>query len=469
MKIRIFFILALLLVTDNVNSQTLDDYLVIAAENNPNLKAKYFQYQAALERVPQVGSLPDPQLSFGLFIKPMERYAGEQVADISLMQMFPWFGTLNAAKDEMTFMAKAKFEDFNETKSMLFYEVRTVWYALHLLDKEIAITKENIELLKTMERIAIARLKSGGQSNGDSAGSGGLNNSGNQNTLYSGSGTDGMNMQGQSSSGSALTPRNMPQMREMDNMGVRGGMIDVLRVQMEINELQSNLELLEDAKITLFARFNLLLNRPKNEVVILSDHIIPAQPPVSFSEIPDNIKTNNPMVKMLEQEEAAFMSQENMNRKKGLPMFGVGLQYGIFRPRHNSESMMNGKNMLMPMVTVTIPLWRKKYEASVRESELIRQSVIEQKQDVKNQLMVSYEEALKDFKDAERRVTLYQNQTSLANQALNILIAQYSTGVSNFEEVLSIQRQLLNYRFNYLDALIDGNIAVAMMKRLMGR
>jgi len=66
-------------------------------------------------------------------------------------------------------------------------------------------------------------------------------------------------------------------------------------------------------------------------------------------------------------------------------------------------------------------------------------------------------------------VKLYQDQTSLANQALNILIAQYTTEGSQFEEVLRMQQQLLDYRLKYLDALIDGNIAVAMMERLMGR
>jgi outer membrane protein TolC len=191
--------------------------------------------------------------------------------------------------------------------------------------------------------------------------------------------------------------------------------------------------------------------------------------PLSLNEIPDSIKNNNPMLKMLEQEEAAFVAQGKMNRKMGLPMVGIGLQYDIFKSRANSESMMNGQNMLMPMVTVSIPLWRKKYSASVRESEFIRQSVNEQKQDEGNLLMVNFEDALKDFKDAERRLILYQNQTALANQALNILIVQYTTEGSDFDEVLRIQQQLLDYRFKYLDALIDGNIAVSMMQRLMGR
>lgn len=468
MKIRLIYILTLLLSAGNVIGQTLEDYLIIAGENNPNLKAKYFQYQAALERVPQVGSLPDPQLGYSFFVMPMERYIGNQTGSISLMQMFPWFGTLGAAKNEMAFMAKAKFEEFNEAKSMLFYEVRSNWYALQLLEKEIAITKENIELLQTMEQIVLARFKSGGQSNNNSGGAGNVRSSGNQNTNNSSSGMGGMSMQGPSTTGNPSS-RNMPKMGEMENMGSNGTMIDVLRVQMEINELQNNLELLEDSKIPLTARFNQLLNRDKIEPVIFSDSIMAATIPISLNDIPDSIKNNNPMLKMLEQEESAYIAQGKMNKKMGLPMIGVGLQYDIFQPRANSESMLNGRNMLMPMATVTIPLWRKKYTSSVKESDFMRQSVIEQKQDVSNQLMVNYEEVLKDFKDANRRVKLYQDQTSLANQALNILIVQYTTQSSNFEEVLRMQQQLLDYRLKYLDALIDGNIAVAMMARLMGR
>lgn len=469
MKAKIIYMLMLFLITGNAIGQTVDNYLITAAENNSNLKSKYLQYQASLERVSQVGSLPDPQLSFGIFIEPMERYIGNQVAQFSLMQMFPWFGTLGAAQDEMTLMAKARFEEFNEAKSALYYEVRANWYALQLLDKEISIAKENIELLKTMEQIAISRFRSGGQSNAGPGSPGAMQGSGNQSTNASGNGMGGMGAQGQSSTGSS-PPRNRPQMSEADNMGSSSGsMIDVLRVQMEMNELQNSLALLIDSKIPLTARFNQLLNRERYEVVILSDTIVAAQMPISLNEIPEDIINNNPMLKMLEKEEAAFIAQGKMNQKMGLPMIGLGLQYDVFQARAHNENMMNGKNMIMPMATVTIPLWRKKYTSSVRESDYMRQAVVEQKQELSNQLMVNYEDALKDFKDADRRVKLYQQQTSLANQALNILISQYTTEGSNFEEVLRMQQQLLDYRLKYLDALIDGNIAVAMMERLMGR
>lgn len=394
--------------------QSINEYLILAAESNPALKAKFIEYQASLEKVSQVGALSDPQLSFGFFIKPMERYAGDQVAEISLMQMFPWFGTLGAAKNEAALMAKAKYEAFIESKTMLFYEVKATWYALYLLEKEIAITEENIQILQSLEEIAINRFKSGGTSGG-------------------------------------------------------GSMVDVLRVQMETNESKNKLALLRDNRQQLAAQFNKLLNRPSGEVVIMPDRITAPMLPVPVAQIPDSIRQNNPMLKMLKMEEEAFLAQEQMNRKMGFPMIGIGLQYGIFQPRPGNESMMNGHDMLMPMATVSIPLWRKKYNASVKEAGFMREAVIEQRQEAGNQLLVSHEEALKDYRDATRRVELYQQQTVLAQQALNILTVQYATAGSAFEEVLRMQQQLLDYRLRGLDSIVDQNIAIAMLERLMGR
>ncbi len=50
---------------------TLLMYLEIAAKNNPTVLQRYSEYQASLQKIPQVGSLPDPELSAGVFLSPM--------------------------------------------------------------------------------------------------------------------------------------------------------------------------------------------------------------------------------------------------------------------------------------------------------------------------------------------------------------------------------------------------------------
>ncbi len=134
-------------------------YLEIAARNNPAVLQKFNEYQAALQKVPQAGSLSDPELSAGVFLKPMELVSGNQIADIRLMQMFPWFGVLKSAKDEMSLMANARFELFRDAKLQVYYDVQRAWYEIFKIQKDISISEKNIEILKAIERLAIVKFQ----------------------------------------------------------------------------------------------------------------------------------------------------------------------------------------------------------------------------------------------------------------------------------------------------------------------
>ena len=94
----------------------LDKYLVLAAENNPQIRSRYKEYLAALEKVVQEGTLPDPQISFGYFIQPVETRVGAQQATASFSQMFPWFGTLDAQERVAAERAQARLQLFEDAK-----------------------------------------------------------------------------------------------------------------------------------------------------------------------------------------------------------------------------------------------------------------------------------------------------------------------------------------------------------------
>jgi len=452
-----------LLLTTSGFGQTLENYLELATEQNPRIKSAFLAYQSSLQRVPQVGALPDPQLSLGFFLRPMEQMMGNQVAQVSLMQMFPWFGTRDAAKDEASLMAKAKFNSFLDVKSSIRYETKAIWYALYLIDVEQRITRENLHILRTLEALALNRFKSGATE-------------GNVTTVV-GVGMDQRSMPSEVSGemGQMNPPLQTTQMKQGNampsNMGGQGsrGLVDVLRIQMKILDLENKLHQLTDTQKVIIAQFNKLLDRTQDLAVVLSDSLKAEPMPVSLAQLPDSIVNNNPMLKMLEAEEAGFLAQAKMNRKMSFPMMGVGVQYGLLKPRDGNLNPMNGRDMWMPMVSMTLPVWRKKYQASVKEAELKQEAVSEDRQETQNALMVSHEEALKDFKDAERRRGLYEKQVLLADQALNILTVSYGAGDNDLEDVLQMQLQLLDYRLAYVNAVVDQNISVARLERLMGR
>ena len=81
---------------------SLSHYLEQAARSNPQVNADFMLYKASLEKIPQAGAFADPELEIGFFVKPMETLMGKQIADFTLMQMFPWFGTRKAARVWLT-------------------------------------------------------------------------------------------------------------------------------------------------------------------------------------------------------------------------------------------------------------------------------------------------------------------------------------------------------------------------------
>ncbi|MDD4285175.1 MAG: TolC family protein, partial [Fermentimonas sp.] len=154
-NIKLLFILLLgIIITLPVKGQgtdSLNHYLEVAAKNNPGLNADFLAYKASLEKIQQSGTWPDPQLDIGFFLKPMDIVGGQQIADFTLMQMFPWFGTKKAAQTEATHMARMSYEQFRETRDNLFLEVYTQWYILSTLKEQINNNRENLQLLKQLE------------------------------------------------------------------------------------------------------------------------------------------------------------------------------------------------------------------------------------------------------------------------------------------------------------------------------
>src|SRR5690606_15270408 len=246
-----------------------------------------------------------------------------QQADIQLMQMFPWFGTLGAQKDEASQMALARYEVFQDAKNRLFYQVKDTWYQMYRLDEEIRISEENLKILRTYERLALIRYQSAG---GTGAGSG--NMQGSSPSTGNASASSGMSM---GNMGGGIKTGNTPRttgggntsatMAPSGNMGSgNSGMSDVLRVRIEIRGLENNLAYLNDSRLTLHTEFNLLLNRDTDETIAVADILPDTVLPIDRLVLLDSITQKNPMLKMLDAEEGAYGAQLKMARLMGRPM-----------------------------------------------------------------------------------------------------------------------------------------------------
>jgi outer membrane protein TolC len=420
--------------------------------------------------VPQAGSLSDPELSLGVFLKPMELVSGNQVADIRLMQMFPWFGVLRNAKDEMSLMANAKFELFRDAKLQVFYEVQKTWYELYKIRKDISISEKNIEILKTIERLALVRFKSGPLGSAGTPSSGAAMSSGSSPAATPGNQSGMQSMGG--SQGKAVTVNSAQsestmQAAPMGSSTGGSGLADLYRIRMEAGELENSIALLKNQEQGTVALFNEYLNRLPNSPVFTDDILSPDSLGLSLIAVSDSMLAKNPMLSMLEFEKQSVDARKKMVAAMGYPMVGLGLNYSFINKNAMSESAMNGTDMIMPMVSVTLPIYRKKYNAMKNEAELMKTATSQNYEASVNALRTEYYNAVQMFRDAGRRMDLYGNQFRLASQSFDLMLKSFSTSSSGLTDVLRVRQQMLDYEFMQVEAVADYNTAIAWLNRLM--
>jgi outer membrane protein TolC len=396
-------IIALILFSGlGLQAQTLDEYFKIAAGNNPGLLSQYREFEAALQKVPQVSSLPDPSISFGYFISPVETRVGPQQARFSLTQMFPWFGTLKAQGDAATLMAEAKYQSFLDAKNKLYFDVSAAYFPLYELREWMKIEERNIAILESYKTISNSKFKNG-----------------------------------------------------------NGTLVDVLRVDIMLKEAKTTLGILNKKEKPLMASFNKLLNRDEMQPVAITDTIVVE--PVLSGYNKDAFIVDHPLMNSIDLKTKASEASERAAIKQGLPKFGVGLDYVMVDERTDMALPDNGKDVLMPMLTVSLPIFRGKYKAAVKEAQLMQESYTFQRKEIANSLNSNYEMALFDIRQQTDLVSLFDEQIEESKQALNLLYTAYGNSGKDFEEVLRMQQQLLKYDKLKITALSQYRIAMAKL------
>ncbi len=136
------------------------DVLQFAFLSSPDLERAYFEWRAALERVPQESSLEAPALGFErMFSK--ERMSAWDRTTLGARQAIPFPGKLAARGRVALQEAVAARRRFEDAKFRLQAEVVEAYEELLLTDRSIAIARENLALLKQFVEVSNALLGAG--------------------------------------------------------------------------------------------------------------------------------------------------------------------------------------------------------------------------------------------------------------------------------------------------------------------
>ncbi|HUV38990.1 MAG TPA: TolC family protein [Planctomycetota bacterium] len=395
-------------ITDNA---PLADYLYLAMKNNPGLEASFNRWKAELERMPQVTSLSDPRFTYRYYIREVETRVGPQEHAFGVSQTFPWFGKLSLRGDVALEAANAARERYEAEKLKLFYRVKDAYYEHYHLRRASEIVAQNLELAKYFERIARTKFKV-----------------------------------------------------------ATGKHADVIRAQVEIGKLDDRLSSLRDLRSPIVARLNAALNRPLSAPLPWPAGIPEQTLATSDDDILAMLEARSPELKALEHEIEKQRRAVALARKEGTPDVTLSLDYIVTDSAVMPGVSDSGKDPVMAGVSLNLPIWAEKYRASEREARRRLWAAIQTRADRTNVLGFRVKEVLYEFRDAERRISLYRDTLlPQARESVKVTETAYAAGTSDFLDLIDSQRVMLDFQLAFERALADHAQRLAEIEMLVGQ
>lgn len=389
---------------------TLADCLSYAALNNPGLEAAFNRWKAALEKAAQANVLPDPRFSYSYFITEIETRVGPQRQKFTLSQTFPWFGELELRGDAAAAEAEAVRSQYEQEKLQLFFEVKESYYEYYYLSGAIAVTEETLLRLRSLEAVASSRYQSG----------------------------------------------TAPQTA-------------VLRFQVDIGKMEDRLRGLRDLRGPTVAKLNAAMNRRIEAPLPWPDEL--AQEAVTFSDeqLFIALRESNQELALLDQNIEKTKYEIALAQKSYYPDVSLGLMFIDTR-----EAVMptedSGDDPWAVTASIGLPINYGKYRAGEREARARHRAAVLQRKDRENNLSAELQLALYGFRDAQRRIDLYQNALiPKAQQSFNVIQQAFTVDRAQFLDVIDAVRTLLEFKLAYERARVDRGQKLAEIEMLTGK
>jgi len=397
-------ILAFLLMMQVVLSgQSVEELIIQAHEYNPGLKALRLDYEAALQKADQVNDWPDPTVNLALGVLPVETRLGAQRFKIGVSQMIPWKGSLDAKSDAAKAMAEVKSYSDEVKEIDIEYAIRNSYATLQFLEGKKGIIQEKLEVLDALEELAKSAVRSG-----------------------------------------------------------KGKLSNVLFIERKRETLEANLALL-DKKIE---QPTVMINRWTGKALD-TKIVVEQETDVLWSkeEVIQFAENGHPQFRILENQKSASNAKLALINYDSKPKIGVGLDYAYIDGRNDVVIPRNGRDVLMPMGSISIPIHKGRYSA-IRQEEAIKQEVLDRKtEELQDMFAAQIELAYSTIEYGDEVIRKYESLKAITSETLKLMRTEYASEGTRFEELLRLEMELIDYDQEILNARYDQQLAMAILNK----
>ena len=385
--------------------------LLEQARANPEYAAMLSESAAAADRVHPAGALPDPVFrtewqnftNAGSERGPSLLPAQVGATKYTVMQMFPLWGKRGLKRE----VAEADVAQAQARAAATWAEiaamVKSAFARYYLAVRNEEITREIVELMSRLERIASVRYESG------------------------------------------LVPQQ-----------------DVIRAQVELTAMKSELLALEGERDGLRAAINALLAREPGAPLATPVRLRPMPPPARIEPraLADRLRGRNPQLFAEEARVTAAEKNRELTYRNRYPDVTAAISPMQMGSRIDSWEL---------MLEVSIPLQQETRRRQESEARRMLEAAKQRKDAVGFRLVGELQENVAALQAAQRIEIL--TATSLLPQSeatLQSALAGYENGKVDFATLLDAQRQIRKSRQDRLKAQVEAQVRLAAIERLLG-
>jgi outer membrane protein TolC len=387
---------------------------MLALQDNPGLAQIQARSEAMAAIPSQVGTLPDPVISFNALNIPIDTFniGQENMTQMQggISQAFPFPGKLGLREEAAEHEAEAAGHDVTEARWRLLRDVKKGWWALFYLDRALEIITANQDLLRQFVEIARTKYEVG-----------------------------------------------------------EGLQQDVLLAQLELSQLLDKEITFTGARNNAEARLNALLAHSADQQITLPNER-PETLPVLLaeSELFRLAQWNRALLASRRESIEAARSQLALAEKGYYPDFKLGVYYG---GREDTPDGRRRDDFLSLKLSMNVPLYaatKQRKKVDQRASELMqKQYALE---DEWNRVRADIAGAFSDFRQAKNQAVLFKSGIiPQAQQTVASMLAGYQVDKVDFLNLVRSQITLYNYETQYWRALTQANQALAQLTAMVGK
>ncbi len=396
---------------------SLEQAEAMAVQHNPALAAAGKQAEAMAAIPSQVGSLPDPKVSFKAINLPVDTFSATQEnmtqMQLGFSQAFPFPGKLGLKSEAAEYMAAAALQNRQEFRLVVLRNTRIHWWNLAYLDKALSIIRRNQDLLRNLVKIAETKYTTG-----------------------------------------------------------KGLQQDVLLAQLELSKLLERELKLQAARERESATLNALLGRSASTEIVMPEQTVAAMEhaAVDTAGLKQWARTHRPMLLAMDSRVQAAGSMVALAEKDYYPDFNIGAAYG-FRQGINPASRKTRPDFTTIMVTMTLPLYTGSKQDKAVEQRMAEKARAQfSREDAFNRVDADIDAAASDLSIAYNQVALFEKGIlPQARQTTASMLAGYQVNKVDFLNLVRAQLSEFNTDIQYWQQISQLHQAEARLAAAAGK